>query len=128
MTADAAGYEQVAEHAPPDVYEESSYEAFARTSPQERRQFAQWVRQQAREQNVAYVDQDGIDDRTEQDPRVLAQLAGRMHRQQPGMFGQVASGGRVRSRGQRKQGSPLDNPLAKAALAGIAAIAVKKMT
>ena len=52
------------------------------------------------------------------------------------MFGQLATGGRMRQRrqGQRprqrrqqKQKSPLDNPMAKAALAGIAAIAVKKM-
>ena len=126
-------YEQVSEHVPPDVYEQSAYEAFARMSAQECRQFAQYLRQQARQQNTGFqdLDQDGIDDRAEQDPHVLAQVAGRMHRQQPGMFGQVVSGGRVRPRGHRKQPrkqkSPLDNPMAEAALAGIAAIAVKKM-
>ena len=127
-------YEEVAEHLSPEDYEESAYEAFARMSPQERRQFLQWTRQQARAHD-AYVpdfDQDGIDDRVEQDPRALARIAGRMHRQDPGLFGEVASGGRVRRRRKRrqprkKQQSPLGNPLAKAALAGIAAIAAKKM-
>ena len=132
-------YEEVAPHLPPDVYEESAYEAFQRMSPQERRQLAQYLRQQTRQQNFNFpdLDQDGIDDRFEQDPRVMAQVMGRMHRQNPGMFGQLATGGRrrpqqrrqqqQRRRQQQKQKSPLDNPMAKAALAGIAAIAVKKM-
>ena len=127
-------YEEVAQHLPPDQYEESAYEAFQRMSPQERRQFSQYLRQQARQQNMRFpdLDHDGIDDRFEQDPRLMAQTMGRMHRQDPRMFGQLATGGRMRQRrqGQRrqqKQKSPLDNPMAKAALAGIAAIAVKKM-
>ncbi len=62
-------------------------------------------------------------------------LERRMHRQAPGMFGQLATGGRMPRRGQQGQrrrrqkkrdSNPLGNPLAKAALAGIAAIAVKK--
>ena len=131
-------YEEVAQHLPPDQYEESAYEAFQRMSPQDRRQFSQYLRQQARQQNFSFpdLDHDGIDDRFEQDPRLMAQTVGRMHRQDPRMFGQLATGGRMRQRrqGQRpqqrrqqKQKSPLDNPMAKAALAGIAAIAVKKM-
>jgi hypothetical protein len=125
-------YQEVEQHVPHDVYEDSAHEAFARMSPQERRQFGQYMRQQARQQNFNFpdFDQDGIDDRFEQDPRMMAQTMGRMHRQHPGMFGQLATGGRRRPqqrRRQQKQKSPLDNPLAKAALAGIAAIAVKKM-
>ena len=135
-------YEEVAPHLPPEVYEESAYEAFNRMSPRERRQFAQYVRQQTRQQGAHFpdLDQDGIDDRIEQDPRVMAQIAGRMHRQQPGMFGQIARGGRERPRrpGQQRrrrrkqEGGPeksdlLGNPMAKAALAGITAVAVKKM-
>ena len=130
-------YAEISEHVPPDVYEDSAYEAFQRLSPQERRQLGQHLRQQARQQNVNFpdFDRDGVDDRFE-DPRFMAQMAGRMHRQRPGMFGDVVSGGRIQQRrrqgqrrqqGKRKQANPLGNPLAKAALAGIAAIAVKKM-
>ena len=128
-------YSEVEQHLPPDVYEQSAEEAFARMSPQERRQFGHYLRQQARQQNFNFpdLDQDGIDDRFE-DPRFMAQMTGRMHRQQPGMFGQLATGGQMRRRrqqGQRrrqkKDSNLLGNPLAKAALAGIAAIAVKKM-
>ena len=129
-------YEQVSEHVPDDVYEESAYEAFARMSPRERREFLQWTRQQARAQDVHVpdFDQDGIDDRVERDPRALARLARSMHSRDPGLFGEVVSGGHARRRGRRQQprkkqggGSPLGHPLAKGALAGIAAIAAKKM-
>ena len=87
-------YEEVAPHLPPEVYEESAYEAFNRMSPRERRQFAQYVRQQTRQQGAHFpdLDQDGIDDRIEQDPRVMAQIAGRMHRQQPGMSARSRAG------------------------------------
>ena len=151
-------YQEVTQHLPPEQYEESAYEAFQRMSPQERRQLAQYLRQQARQQEMGFpdLDQDGIDDRFEHDPRFMAQMAGRMHREQPGMFAQLATGGRAGQRrqgqGQRRQGQGqrgqgqgqrrqqrkqqggpdmgglLGNPMAKAALAGIAAMAVKKMT
>ncbi len=134
-------YDEIAPNVPPDVYEESAYEAFQRMSPQERRQLAHYLRQQARQQQIGFpdLDQDGIDDRFEQDPRFMAQTVGRMHRQQPGMFGQLATGGRARARrpqqrrqGQRRQqqrgqAGLFDSPIAKGALAGIAAMAVKKM-
>ena len=122
-------YHEVAPRVPPNVYEESAYEAFSRMSPQERRRLAQMLRQQARQQGgFPDLDQDGIDDRFENDPRVMAQVAGRMHRRQPGSFGQLMTGGRQRQQQRRQQQkSPLDSPVAKAALAGIAALAVKKM-
>ena len=134
-------YNEVAPHVPEDVYEESAYEAFSRMSPQQRRQLAQYLRTQARDQGYAAqfpdLDNDGIDDRFERDPRLMAQTMRRIHAQQPGMFPEMIGGGRgfggqmrgqQRRRQQRKkQSSPLDSPIAKAALAGIAAIAAKKM-
>ncbi len=87
-------YQQVAPHLPPDVYEQSAQEAFARLSPEERRQFGQHLRQRAQQQNVQIPDlnRDGIDDRL-QDPAYLAQVTGRMHQQQPGLLGQLLGGG-----------------------------------
>jgi hypothetical protein len=64
------------------------------------------------------LNQDGADDRY-QDPQELAQLTTRMRRQQPGFLDQLFGGG-------AGQGM-LGNPLAKGALAGIAAMAMRKM-
>ena len=107
---EAAGrYQQVAPHLPPEEYRRSAEEAFARLSPQERLQLGQYLRQRARQQGVDVPDlnRDGIDDRL-QDPAYLAQAAGRLHQQQPGLLGQLLGGGgggggaRRRGRGRRR--------------------------
>ena len=118
-------YQQVAPHLPPDVYQQSAEAAFARMSPQERMQFGQHLRQRSRQENLDFPDlnQDGIDDRF-QDPGYLAQVTGRMHQEQPGLLGQLLGGG---GGGGGGAGSMLGNPMAKAALAGITAMAVKQM-
>jgi hypothetical protein len=112
-------YQQVAPQLPPDMYQQSAQEAFSRMTPQQRMQLGQHLRQQARQQNMSFpdMDQDGVDDRF-QDPQYLAQVSGRMQQQQPGLLGQVLGGG---------GGGMLESPIAKAALAGIAAMAVKNM-
>jgi hypothetical protein len=112
-------YQQVAPQLPPDMYQQSAQEAFSRMTPQQRMQLGQHLRQQARQQNMSFpdMDQDGVDDRF-QDPQYLAQVTGRMQQQQPGLLGQVLGGG---------GGGMLESPIAKAALAGIAAMAVKNM-
>ena len=117
-------YQQVAPQLPPDLYEQSAQETFARMSPQERAQFVRYLRQRAQQQNVNFPDlnQDGIDDRVQQDPRELARMTTRMRQQQPGGLGALLGGG-----GGGGMGDMLGNPLAKAALAGVAAMAVKQM-
>ena len=118
-------YQQVAPQLPPDVYEASAQEAFARMSPQERGQFVQYLRQRAQQQHFDFPDlnQDGIDDRVQRDPRELARMTTRMRQQQPGGLGALlGSGG-----GGGGMGDMLGNPLAKAALAGVAAMAFKQM-
>ncbi len=120
-------YQQVAPHLPPEVYQESAQDAFARMSPQERMQFGQYLRQQSAQQgyNVPDLNRDGIDDRL-QDPRYLAQVTSQMHQQQPGLLSQILGGSNQQAVGGGG-GNILNNPLAKAALAGIAAMAVKRM-
>ncbi len=115
-------YQQVAPQLSPQMYQESAQEAFARLTPQQRMQLGQHLVQQGRRQGVAFpdVNQDGVDDRL-QDPGYLAQMTGRMDQQQPGLLGQLLGGG-----GGGGQGM-LESPIAKAALAGVAAMAVKKM-
>ena len=115
-------YNQVTRDMPNDMYVDSAEEAFKRMSPQERQEFGRYMQQRARQQNVNIPDfnQDGIDDRM-QDPRAMAEMTGRVRQQQPGGLGGLFGGG------GGGQGSMLENPLARAAMAGIAAIAVKKM-
>ncbi len=115
-------YQQVAPQLPPDMYQQSAEAAFARMSPQERQEFARHLQQRSQQQGLDFPDfnQDGIDDRY-QDPRRLAQVTSRMEQQQPGILGQLLGGGGGGA------GSMLDNPLAKAALAGVTAMAVKRM-
>lgn len=121
-------YQQVSRQLPPDLYQESAQEAFSRMSPQERMQFAQYLQQQTQQQNYNFpdVDHDGQDDRY-QDPNYLARATGRMHQQQPDLLSQVFSGVAGNSLGGQRGGNILNNPLAKGAMAGIAALAMKKL-
>ncbi len=131
-------YQQVAPQLPPDVYQQSAEQAFARLSPQERQQFAEFLQQRAQQQGVPLqsFNPGGMDPRMQQDPGALAQITTRMEQQQPGMLGQLLSGvlGGPQSGGQPAgMGSAggleamLEHPVAKAALAGIAAMAVKNI-
>jgi hypothetical protein len=128
----AQRYQQVAPRLSPQEYEESAQEAFARLSPQQRQQLGRYLQQQARQQGVEVPDlnRDGIDDRL-QDPAYLAHAAGQMQQQQPGLLGQLLggapAGGSGSAGGSGGVGEVLASPLAKAALAGIAAVAVKRM-
>lgn len=120
-------YHQVSRQLPADVYQESAQEAFSRMSPQERMQFGQYLQQQTRQQNYNFpdLDGDGQDDRY-QDANYLARTTSRMHQQQPDLLGQLL-GGAAGMLGGNSRGSIFSNPLAKGAMAGIAAIAAKKM-
>ena len=110
-------YQQVAPQLPPDVYQQSAHDAFSRMAPQERVQLGQVLQQQARQQG--YMDPAwDEDDNLYQDPGYLAQVTGRLHQQQPGMLGQLLGGG---------GGGGLQGTVAKAALAGVAAMATKRM-
>lgn len=123
-------YQRVAPHLSQQDYELSAQEAFSRMSPQERRQFAQMLSQQAYQQGaqIQDLDRDGIDDRME-DPRHLAQVMGNIQQRQPGLLEQLLGGGQQRSMGGMAGGAGnlLSNPLAKAALGGIAAMALRRM-
>jgi hypothetical protein len=122
-------YQQVAPHLPPDVYQDAARDAFNRMSPQERMQLGQHMQRQAQQRGYndpAWTDPDDM----YQDPNYLAQLTGRMHQQQPGILGQLFGGGGMQqSMGGQPSGAGdlLNNPLAKAALGGIAAMALRRM-
>jgi len=119
-------YGQVATQLPPDQYRESARDAFARMSPQERGEFARMLQNQAQQRsvNIPDLNGDGIDDRAQQDPGYLAGVTTQMHQQQPDMLQQLLGGG---GGGGGGAGSLLSNPLAKAALAGITAMAAQRI-
>ena len=135
-------YRQVAPHLTPEMYQQAAQESFSRMSPQERQQLGRYLRQQAMQRGMNFPDfnQDGIDDRL-QDPNYLAQVTGRMRQQQPGLMSQLLGsalgggqmgggsmmGGMGGQMGGGGVGELLNNPIAKAALAGIAATAVRRM-
>lgn len=119
-------YQQVSRQLPPDVYQESAQEAFSRMTPQERMEFGRYLQQQTRSSNMNFPDlnQDGIDDRL-QDPRYLAKATSQIHSSQPDMLGQILRGAGSMMGGQA--GNIFSNPLAKGAMAGIAALAAQKL-
>jgi hypothetical protein len=130
-------YQQVTPHLPPQMWQESAQESFSRLTPQQRMELGRYLQQGAQQRGVNFPDMnhDGIDDRM-QDPRYLAQMAGQVRQQQPGLFSQLlggAMGGGQMGGGQMGGGQMgdigqmLNNPIAKAALAGIAATAAKRM-
>jgi hypothetical protein len=116
-------FQQVAPQLPPQMYQQSAQQAFERLDPQQRMQLGQYLQQQAQQQNVSFPHQGGMD--AFQDAGYLAQVTGQMH-QQTGILGQLLGGAVGLSGGGASQGM-LDSPIAKAALAGVAAMAVKQM-
>ena len=112
-------YQQVTNQLPPDAYQQSAQEAFARLSPEERAEFARWLQTRAQQQNVNLPAMgSGADYSRFQDPGALAQVTTQMHQQEPDMLTRVLTG---------QTGTALDNPLARAALAGVAAMAAKRV-
>ena len=111
-------YQQIAPNLSPQQYQQAAQQSFERMSPQERVQFGQYLQQQAQQQGYPApfpdTNQDGIDDRY-QNPHYLAQTMSHMQQQNPDMLHQILSPGGV-----------LGNPMAKAAVAGIAALAAKQ--
>src|SRR5262249_53633307 len=117
-------YGTVAGQASAQEYQQAASDAFGRLSPEQRVEFGRLLQQRAREQHatVGGLDQSGIKDF--QDAQQLARLTGEVH-QQPGLLRSLlgeGSGG-----GQSQPAGLLSNPLAKAALAGIAAMAIKRV-
>ena len=110
-------YQQVAPQLPPQDYQQAAEQAFGRMSPQERMQFGQLVQQQLQTQQTSVpAFAQGASPEAYGDPRYLAEQTTQLHQQQPGMLTQLLGGG--------SGGGMLASPVAKAALAGIAAMAV----
>jgi hypothetical protein len=115
-------YRDVAHAVPPDQYAQAAQEALARLSPEERAQFVKMLQERAQARGVALPRQVGSD------PNDLAQVVTDLH-QTPGRLRDVLGGGGqpAQAPGSGALTGMLASPLAKAALAGIAAMVVKRV-
>ncbi len=107
-------YGQVASYLSRAQYQQAAQESFVRLTPPQRLQFGQHLQQQGYAAPFPDANRDGVDDRY-QDPNDPAQTMGRMQQQNPDMRHQLFG-----------HGGALGNPLAKAAVAGIATLAAKQ--
>lgn len=116
-------YGTVAGQASAQEYRQAASEAFARMSPEQRIEFGRLLQQRARDKHVNLGNLERCDINDFQDAQRLASLTTDVH-QQPGLLRSMLGGG---SEAQGQQAGLLSSPLAKAALAGIAAMAIKKV-
>ncbi len=114
-------YRRVAPNLPPDLYRESAEETFSRLTPEQRFELGRRLQQSAQQEGLPFdADGDGL-----RDPGSLARATSRINQERPGFLEQMLGGGG--SGGSGGMGGMLGGGLGKAALGGIAAIAVKKM-
>jgi hypothetical protein len=111
----ASHHDAIAKNVGSDEYQQIAGDAFAKLSPDQRAQIGDTLLQHARQQdlNAPVFSQQGGSD-----PSRLAQMAGELHRQDPSLLGKLLGGG---------GGNLLQSTAAKAALAGITAMAIKKL-
>jgi hypothetical protein len=75
-----------------DDYELTAEEAFARLSPEERKQFGRMMKQEGRKRDVDFADVDDDDDDDDakyDNPKKLAKMARRSKKKDPGMLGNL---------------------------------------
>lgn len=116
-------YEEIAPSLSRNDYRDSAEDTFSRLSPQERREFSQYLRTRAAQRGMSAQDydlnDDGVDDRMQDDPGQLAEMTTQLRDRDPNILQQLM--------GRGGSGGALDNPLAKVAFAGIAAMAAQRL-
>ena len=116
-------YKELAPELSEDDYRASAQESYSQLTPQERSEFSRWLRTRTQQQGIQVPDydlnDDGIDDRAQHDPGVLADMTTRMRTQQPNILEQLL--------GKGGTGGTFDNPIAKVVLAGLTAFAAQKL-
>ena len=118
-------YGQVAHQASPSDYEQAARDAFGRLSQTDREQFGQMLAGQAQNRGLNLPGLTPAQGQGFGDVGWLSNITSQIH-QQPGMLRDLL-GGLTGNRQASSSGGILSSPLAKAALAGIAAMLVKKV-
>jgi hypothetical protein len=117
-------YGEVSHAVPPDQYAKAAQEALAKLSPEDRAAFLKMLQERAAALGVALPQQ------VKPEPKELGQVLTDLH-QKPGQLRDILGGGDAQPQEQAPASSPiadmLKSPMAKAVLAGIAAMVVKRV-
>src|SRR5690242_4522338 len=117
-------YGEVSHAVPPDQYAKAAQEALDKLSPEERAAFVKMLQERAGARGVA------LPRKVAPEPKELGQVLSELH-QKPGQLRDILGGGDAQPQGQASASSPitdmLASPMAKAVLAGIAAMVVKRV-
>jgi hypothetical protein len=118
-------YSEVSHAVPPDQYAQAAQEALSKLSPEERAEFVKMLQERAAARGVK------LPGKVAADPKDLGQVLTDLH-EKPGQLRDILGGGDAQAQGQAPRSNPiidmLSSPMAKAVLAGIAAVVVKRMT
>jgi hypothetical protein len=117
-------YGEVSHAVPPDQYAQAAQEALSKLSPEERAAFVKMLQDRAAARGVT------LPDAVAPEPKDLGQVLTDLHKK-PGQLRDMLGGGAVQPQAQGSGSSPitdiLASPMAKAVLAGIAAMVVKRV-
>jgi hypothetical protein len=117
-------YGEVSHAVPPDQYAKAAQEALSKLSPEDRAEFLKMLQERAAERGVK------LPGKVESDPKDLGKVLTDLH-EKPGQLRDILGPGDGQSQGQAPGSNPigdmLSSPMAKAVLAGIAAMVVKRV-
>jgi hypothetical protein len=117
-------YGEVSHAVPPEDYAQAAQEALSKLSPQERAAFIKMLQDRAAARGVTLPRQ------VAPEPKDLGQVLTELH-QKPGQLRDILGGGDAQPQEQAPGSSPiadmLSSPAAKAVLAGIAAMVIKRV-
>ena len=118
-------YGEVSHAVPPDEYAQAAQEALGKLSPEERAEFLEMLQERAAARGVK------LPGKVASDPKDLGEVLSDLH-EKPGQLRDILGGGNVGQPQAQASGSNpitdmLSSPMAKAVLAGIAAMVVKRM-
>lgn len=119
-------YGEVSHQVSPAEYSQAARDAFARLSPADREEFGRMLAGQAQNKGIDLPGPTPSQGQGYGDVDWLSNITGQLH-QQPGMLRDLLGGLTGSGRSGSSGGGILSSPLAKAALAGIAAMVVKKV-
>jgi hypothetical protein len=109
-------YQRTLQHAPPDVVAAAHEEAFNRLPPEERQRIVEQLRRANDDPRQPYRYDGFTGGAQDYDPRRMGDMFGQAQRQQPDLLQQVLG-----------PGGAMSNPLAKMAMAGVAAAVAGKL-
>jgi hypothetical protein len=118
-------YGEVSHAVPSDQYAQAAQEALGKLSPEERAEFLKMLQERAAARGVK------LPGKVASDPKDLGQVLTDLH-EKPGQLRDILGPGDAQPQAQAPASNPivdmLSSPLAKAVLAGIAAVVVKRIT